>query len=116
MPHQPVHFINGDDARLLVDQAITPDGAQDLRVGKRLQDRIALQFMEAENTRADPVAPAACQVDIGGSIEKGRPGSRPGTQSCDLVGEVAGDGLHGGFLTEACQHIADRLTGRREIG
>jgi len=116
MTHQAVDLIDGDDARLLVNQAVTADGRQHLRVGECLQDRIALQFVEAEDARADPIPSAARQVDIGRAVEERRPWSRPGTQSGDLIGKVAGDGLHGGFLTEACQHIADRLTGRREVG
>jgi len=68
--HQPVHFVHRDDARLLIHQAVAADGGQHLGVSKCLQDRIALQFVEAENTWADPVAPAACEIDVGRAIEE----------------------------------------------
>jgi hypothetical protein len=46
MAHQTVDLIHGDDARLLVDQAVAADGTQDLCVRQRLQDRIAFQFVK----------------------------------------------------------------------
>jgi len=70
MTHQAIDLVNRDDARLLVDQAVTPNRAQDLRVGERLQDRIAFQFVEGENTRADPLSSTARQVDISCAIEE----------------------------------------------
>jgi len=68
MTHQAIDLIDGNDARLLVDQAVTPNRAQDLRVGECLQDRIAFQFMKAENTWADPIPSAARQVDVGCAV------------------------------------------------
>jgi hypothetical protein len=59
MPHQPVDLIHCDNARLLVNQTVPADGAQDLRVGKRLQDRVAFEFVEAEDTRLNPFSAAA---------------------------------------------------------
>jgi hypothetical protein len=32
MAHQAVNLIHRDDARLLVDQAVTPDGGKHLRI------------------------------------------------------------------------------------
>jgi hypothetical protein len=70
MAHQTVDLIDGDDARLLVDQTVTPNGAQHLRVGERLQDRIAFQFVEGKHARLDSGAPAARQVDVGRAVEE----------------------------------------------
>jgi len=46
MAHQAVDLIDGDDARLLVNQAVAANRRQHLGVGERLQNRIAFQFME----------------------------------------------------------------------
>ncbi|HUN09070.1 MAG TPA: hypothetical protein PLQ56_20860 [Aggregatilineales bacterium] len=70
MPHQTIDLVDCDDARLLVDQAIATDGTQHLGIGQRLQDGVAFQLVEREDTRTDPVAPAARQIDVGGAIQK----------------------------------------------
>jgi hypothetical protein len=59
MAHQAIDLIHRDDARLFVNQAVAPDSTQDLRIGQRLQDRIAFEFVEAEDTRLNRLSAAA---------------------------------------------------------
>jgi hypothetical protein len=56
MTHETVDLIHRDDAGLLINEAVTPDGTQHLRIGQCLQDRVAFQFVEAEHTRLNPVS------------------------------------------------------------
>ena len=93
MAHQAVDLIHRDDARLLVDQAVTADGGKHLRVGQRLQDRVAFQFVKAEHPRLNPVClPPRDKSTLVAPLRNSRPGTdcrcrarrfhRPGLWRC----------------------------------
>jgi hypothetical protein len=111
VPHQAVHLIHRDDARLLVDQAVAADCREHLCIGQRLQDWIALQLVEAEYTRGDPVAATARQVDVGGPVEERRPRAGARTQAGNLVCQVLGDGLRRRLVAQSRKHVADDIAG-----
>lgn len=70
MTHQAINFIHCDDARLLVDQTVTANGTQNLCVRQCLQNRVAFQFVETEDTRTNPISATTSQVDIGHAVEE----------------------------------------------
>jgi hypothetical protein len=59
MTHEAVNFIDGDDARLFVDEAVAANGTQDLCVRQCLQDGVTFQFVKAEDTRLNLLPAAA---------------------------------------------------------
>ena len=116
MAHQAVDLIDGDDARLLVDQAVAADGAQDLRVGQRLQDRIAFQFVERENARLIQSRPPRVRSMLVVPLRNDDHGPDPVHSPAISSARSRAMDLHGGLVAQTRQHITDRLTGRREIG
>jgi len=115
MPHQAVDLIHRNNTWLLINQAVAANGAQHLRIGQCLQDGITFEIVKTEHTRSDPVPAAACEVNVGGAIEKGCPRPAAGAKSRDFIGEVFGNFLNRGFIAQAAQHIADYITGRGDV-
>ena len=76
---------------MLVDQAVSADGAQNLRVCQRLQNRVAFEFVKGKDARRDPVPCAARQIEVGRPVEKTCPRSRSGAESSDLISEFERD-------------------------
>jgi len=101
MTHEAVDLIDSDDARLLIDEAVAANGTQDLGVGQCLEDRIAFQFMEAEDTRLNRLTRSPRQVHIGRAIEKSRPRAAAGTQSGNFIGQITRNLLHDVFVSES---------------
>lgn len=113
MAHQAVNLIYRDDARLLVDQAVTADGAQNLCVRQRLQDRVAFQFVETEDTRLNSAT--AGQIHVGRAVEEFCLRSRTSTQASNLIRKTFSNLPDGFFIPQARQDIADHSTGRRKF-
>ena len=79
MTHETVHLVHRNDAGLVINEAVTPDGTQHLSVGQGLQDGIAFQLMKAEDARLNALPVATGEIDIGRAVEKLGPRSRSST-------------------------------------